>query len=128
MPKGTISYASLVATALTLSTLASNSASAKIYVFDKGRTEIRFTFRMGPAKQQGRFSRVHGSQSEDVRSRRGNLGPCFRVVERSSLQIVKVLPLKGKYANQRRVDPRDRGSEQGAGRGWSSVGFGSERG
>ena len=53
--------AKLVGTALALSTLVSQPARAEGYVFDGKRTEVRFAYQIGLAKQQGRFTRVSGT-------------------------------------------------------------------
>src|SRR5260221_7504454 len=44
---------------------ANNAAQAESYVFDARRTEVRFAYLMGPAKQQGRFSQVDGTLQFD---------------------------------------------------------------
>jgi polyisoprenoid-binding protein YceI len=54
----------LTAAILTLCTLAL-PASAENYVFDQNRTEVRFAYLMGPAKQLGRFTRVNGTLQFD---------------------------------------------------------------
>ena len=53
--------AKLVGTALALSALVSQPARAEGYVFDGKRTEVRFAYQIGLAKQQGRFTRVSGT-------------------------------------------------------------------
>jgi polyisoprenoid-binding protein YceI len=40
-------------------------AHAENYVFDKRRTEVRFAYFMGPAKQNGRFTQVDGTLQFD---------------------------------------------------------------
>jgi polyisoprenoid-binding protein YceI len=44
---------------------ASSTARAESYIFDARRTEVRFAYLMGPAKQQGRFSQVNGTLQFD---------------------------------------------------------------
>ena len=57
--------AKLVGTALALSALVSQPARAEGYVFDGKRTEVRFAYQIGLAKQQGRFTRVSGTLQFD---------------------------------------------------------------
>ncbi len=57
--------AKLVGTALVLSALVSQAARAEGYVFDGKRTEVRFAYQIGLAKQQGRFTRVSGTLQFD---------------------------------------------------------------
>lgn len=45
--------------------IASRAAHAELYVFDTRRTEVRFAYTMGFAKQQGRFSQVDGTVQFD---------------------------------------------------------------
>jgi polyisoprenoid-binding protein YceI len=54
----------LTAAVVTLCTFAL-PASAENYVFDQNRTEVRFAYLMGPAKQLGRFTRVNGTLQFD---------------------------------------------------------------
>lgn len=58
--------ATAVVTALIV--LAATPAHSEIYEFDKKRTEVRFTYEMGPAKQRGRFSQVTGTLQFDERA------------------------------------------------------------
>jgi polyisoprenoid-binding protein YceI len=52
----------LLATTATLFVVfACGPAHAESYIFDKRRTEVRFTYFMGSAKQHGRFSQVDGT-------------------------------------------------------------------
>ena len=44
---------------------ASSTARAESYVFDARRTEVRFAYLMGLAKQKGRFSQVNGTLQFD---------------------------------------------------------------
>jgi polyisoprenoid-binding protein YceI len=60
-----IRFTALPAATVTLCTLAWLPASAESYVFDQKRTEVRFAYLMGPAKQHGRFSRVDGTLQFD---------------------------------------------------------------
>jgi len=59
---------SATAVATVLIVLAVKPAHAEIYEFDKRRTEVRFTYEMGPAKQRGRFSEVTGTLQFDERA------------------------------------------------------------
>jgi polyisoprenoid-binding protein YceI len=56
---------SLIAAAMTAFVITSPPAGATSYVFDKTKTELRFAYLMGPAKQQGHFSRVEGTLQFD---------------------------------------------------------------
>jgi polyisoprenoid-binding protein YceI len=56
---------SVAATSSALAVLASYPVCAETYVFDQNHTEVRFAYLMGPAKQQGRFSRVDGTLQFD---------------------------------------------------------------
>ncbi|HVX35104.1 MAG TPA: YceI family protein [Hyphomicrobium sp.] len=51
-----------------LNTSAATPAHSEIYVFDKMRTEVRFAYEMGLAKQRGRFSQVTGTLQFDERA------------------------------------------------------------
>jgi polyisoprenoid-binding protein YceI len=56
----------LLATTATLFVVfAGGPAHAAHYVFDKRRTEVRFAYFMGPAKQNGRFTQVDGTLQFD---------------------------------------------------------------
>jgi polyisoprenoid-binding protein YceI len=55
----------LIVAAWALSVLAGQPASAESYVFDGKRTEVRFAYQIGLAKQQGRFTRVDGTLQFD---------------------------------------------------------------
>jgi polyisoprenoid-binding protein YceI len=57
--------APLAAASIALSLLVGHPARAESYVFDQNHTEVRFAYLMGPAKQQGRFSRVDGTLQFD---------------------------------------------------------------
>ena len=56
---------SVCAVATALIVLAAAPAHSEIYEFDKRRTEVRFTYEMGPAKQHGRFNQVTGTLQFD---------------------------------------------------------------
>jgi polyisoprenoid-binding protein YceI len=56
---------SLAACVAAILPLASQPTHAESYVFDHNRTEVRFTYLMGPGKQQGRFSKVDGTLQFD---------------------------------------------------------------
>jgi polyisoprenoid-binding protein YceI len=56
---------SVCAVATALIVLAAAPAHTEIYEFDKRRTEVRFTYEMGPAKQHGRFNQVTGTLQFD---------------------------------------------------------------
>jgi len=55
----------LLATTATLVIFACGPAYAESYVFDKRRTEVRFTYFMGLARQNGRFAQVDGTLQFD---------------------------------------------------------------
>ena len=57
--------AGLIATAMAFVTLTGQAAKAESYVFDGKRTEVRFAYHIGLAKQQGRFTRVEGTLQFD---------------------------------------------------------------
>jgi polyisoprenoid-binding protein YceI len=54
-----------VAAGFVLINFPSGNAWAESYVFDTRRTEVRFAYLMGPAKQQGHFSEVGGTLQFD---------------------------------------------------------------
>ena len=56
---------SAAAVAAVLFVLAVKPAHSEMYEFDKKRTEVRFTYEMGPATQHGRFSQVTGTLQFD---------------------------------------------------------------
>jgi polyisoprenoid-binding protein YceI len=55
----------IAATAAIFSALTSLPVRAENYIFDNKRTEVRFAYQMGLAKQNGRFSRVTGTLQYD---------------------------------------------------------------
>ena len=58
----------LVGASLASLLFASDPARAATYVFDQKRTELRFAYLMGAAKQQGHFSHVEGTLQFDERA------------------------------------------------------------
>jgi polyisoprenoid-binding protein YceI len=65
-----ITWSKTVSSIVFAATLMPSAAPAhsEIYLFDKKRTEVRFAYEMGPAKQRGRFSQVTGTLQFDERA------------------------------------------------------------
>lgn len=86
---------SVCAIATALIVLAAAPAHSEIYEFDKRRTEVRFTYEMGPAKQHGRFNQVT-APCNSMSMRRGAAGFQRRLRRRASKPANRSLmtPLK----------------------------------
>jgi polyisoprenoid-binding protein YceI len=68
MQKSVFKACALGAAVIVSASIVSGAAHAELYVFDTRRTEVRFVYMMGFAKQQGRFSKVDGTVQFDERA------------------------------------------------------------
>jgi polyisoprenoid-binding protein YceI len=65
MQRSSLMGCASTAASFALVVFANSAAQAESYVFDTRRTEVRFVYLMGLAKQQGRFSQVDGTLQFD---------------------------------------------------------------
>jgi polyisoprenoid-binding protein YceI len=68
MQKSVFKACAFGAAVIVSASIVSGAAHAELYVFDTRRTEVRFVYMMGFAKQQGRFSKVDGTVQFDERA------------------------------------------------------------